>query len=376
MAGTRQPCADQIVAKPANEGERLLRIAACGREIGVVNVAVVGMEAGGVDAWQLAKSIQARPHAGPGAMPDRCIPMSRSRYRLHRHLRLDRGARDRPRIFLIVDQRREGGLGKRPHQLDEPRDVRPDRLIGEQHVRRAHGGHHFGLRDGGALEPGDPLRPGACGSTSGSLFVFMCGRSRSDAARHRDHAADVLFDAVGIDEQRRRGHLVDVLRWRTRCRHALASRAVRGLTSARRCASISTAIWPGSDPMPTALRAPMPRSRPNTSAKSSLQPLITLGWSGKSGVQLTMPSSLMTRVTRSRLPSSERSVARIARPTCRAAAARHRDPSSRRHARRSASPSVPHGPMAGHVRDIAKDDERLVDREQAWARAEAPRRSS
>ena len=34
----------------------------------------------------------------------------------------------------------------------------------------------------------------------------------------------------------------------------------------------------------------------------------------------TMPSTLMTRATRSRLPSCAQSVARIARPTCRAAA--------------------------------------------------------
>src|SRR5207245_3153382 len=39
----------------------------------------------------------------------------------------------------------------------------------------------------------------------------------------------------------------------------------------------------------------------------------------KSGAQLTMPSSLITRLTRSRLPNSARRVARMASPTCRAA---------------------------------------------------------
>ena len=42
-------------------------------------------------------------------------------------------------------------------------------------------------------------------------------------------------------------------------------------------ASISTAIFPGSDPMPTALRAPIPFSLPQKSANSSLHPLITAG---------------------------------------------------------------------------------------------------
>ena len=50
-------------------------------------------------------------------------------------------------------------------------------------------------------------------------------------------------------------------------------------------ASISTAMFPGSGPMPTALRAPTPRSGPHTSANSSLQPLITLGCSKKSGAE-------------------------------------------------------------------------------------------
>ena len=63
-----------------------------------------------------------------------------------------------------------------------------------------------------------------------------------------------------------------------------------------------------------ALRAPMPASRPNTSANSSLQPLITAGCWVNSGVQLTTPRTFTTRPTRSRLPSSLRNEARMPRP--------------------------------------------------------------
>src|SRR3954466_16211703 len=51
----------------------------------------------------------------------------------------------------------------------------------------------------------------------------------------------------------------------------------------------------GSDPMPTALRAPTPASSPNTSAISSENPLITCGWSLKSSVQFTSPSGFPRR---------------------------------------------------------------------------------
>ncbi len=43
--------------------------------------------------------------------------------------------------------------------------------------------------------------------------------------------------------------------------------------------STSTAALPGSDPMPTALRAPTPFSSPNTSASNSEKPLMTTGCS-------------------------------------------------------------------------------------------------
>ena len=52
---------------------------------------------------------------------------------------------------------------------------------------------------------------------------------------------------------------------------------------------------------PTAARAWRPTSSPRTAHTRSEAPLITLGWSPNSGVQLTKPLSLTTRATRSRV---------------------------------------------------------------------------
>src|SRR5215469_2582710 len=68
--------------------------------------------------------------------------------------------------------------------------------------------------------------------------------------------------------------------------------------------STSTGELPGSPAMPTAERACLPAS-PNTSTMRSENPLTTSGWSPKPSAELTMPSTLTTRLTRSRLPSAD-----------------------------------------------------------------------
>src|SRR5258706_559896 len=83
--------------------------------------------------------------------------------------------------------------------------------------------------------------------------------------------------------------------------------------------SISTGILSGREPMPTTLRTPTPLSAPQTCAKSSLHPLMTKGCRSNSGTQLTIPSTLMTRLILLKLPRLAFTVARIARPTWRAA---------------------------------------------------------
>ncbi len=58
---------------------------------------------------------------------------------------------------------------------------------------------------------------------------------------------------------------------------------------------------------------------PNTSTIRSEYPLITLAWSPKSSAELTMPTTLTTRFTRSTLPSAARSFASVIKPACLAA---------------------------------------------------------
>src|ERR1700722_15835782 len=84
-------------------------------------------------------------------------------------------------------------------------------------------------------------------------------------------------------------------------------------------ASTSTATLPGSAAMPTAERACLPAS-PNTSPISSEHPFTTCGWSVKSGVELTKPTSLTQRTTRSRSsPSAAFTCVNRLRPHSRAA---------------------------------------------------------
>jgi len=74
----------------------------------------------------------------------------------------------------------------------------------------------------------------------------------------------------------------------------------------------------GSEARPTAERACLPIVSPKTSTMRSEKPLMTLGGSGKSSVQLTMPRTFTTRLTLSRLPSAARVVDSSAIPTSRA----------------------------------------------------------
>src|SRR5439155_15123406 len=73
--------------------------------------------------------------------------------------------------------------------------------------------------------------------------------------------------------------------------------------------SISTGMPIGSSAMPTAERACRPIASPKTSTMRSENPLITRGWSPKPSAEFTMPSTLTTRLTRSRLSTLARIVA-------------------------------------------------------------------
>src|ERR1051325_1277223 len=218
------------------------------------------------------------------------------------------GLREGAEHRLIIGDGGEARLRERLQQLNEPRDVWADWWIGEQHFLRAGCRGHLGLGDGGGLKFADALvelEP----DDLGRLVRLHVRPQARRAAGHRDHPADVFADAVGVKEERRRDNVGFVGEAIPVGAHGFSSKI----------ASISTAMFPGNDPMPTALRAPMPFSGPTTSAINSLYPLMTCGCWVKSGVALTMPSVLTRRLTRLSEPSCARSVVRIVKPTWRAA---------------------------------------------------------
>ncbi len=119
------------------------------------------------------------------------------------------GPRKRKDRALIVDQRREFGGGVFLHQLNEPLHVRSNRLVREEHIGRSAHRRDLRLRDRRALEPGDAvvdLHP----DHLGQLVGLHVRPETLDAPGDLDHPADVLFDAIGVHQQRRRRNLVDV----------------------------------------------------------------------------------------------------------------------------------------------------------------------
>ena len=110
----------------------------------------------------------------------------------------------------------------------------------------------------------------ALDSASKDFMRFDVGAEPFRATGELHHMADIFLGALRVNEQRRGGNL--------RCVQDLIPGFVHQTPAFNsKIASISTAMFPGSDPIPTAERAPIPFSFPNTSANNSLQPLITCG---------------------------------------------------------------------------------------------------
>src|SRR5205085_2805481 len=82
----------------------------------------------------------------------------------------------------------------------------------------------------------------------------------------------------------------------------------------------STGAFPGRTFTPTEVRACLPAS-PNTSTSKSENPFITRGCSPNPSTEATIPTTLTTRLIRSRLPSAARVFARSNNPAYRAACA-------------------------------------------------------
>lgn len=160
----------------------------------------------------------------------------------------------------------------------------PDGLEGEEDVVDAIPGGELGLGNGGDLGLGDAELDEALDDLR-KLVGLEVGPEACGGARDGEGGGEVGLHAGLVDEQGGRGNLGRVDQggpWKGK-RHGGPSGLwgrTRGTDQAiSKMTSISTAMLPGSGPMPTAERAPMPCSGPQTSAKSSLHPLMTLGWS-------------------------------------------------------------------------------------------------
>ena len=114
-----------------------------------------------------------------------------------------------PEGIGVVNNGGKPGLRKSLGQLHETSNVRTDRLIGQQHIRRAALGGHFRFSDSGAFEFSDAaghLHPNQFGQ-----FVGFDVRAKTlRAAGNPEHARDVFLDALRIQEQRRRRDLANV----------------------------------------------------------------------------------------------------------------------------------------------------------------------
>ncbi len=102
----------------------------------------------------------------------------------------------------------------------------------------------------------------------GSLWVLRWGRREAGLG-----ARAIMrrrFSSTRSQRMRRAGEGMSAV---------LAGRGASMGQASSKTPSISAAMLPGSGPVPKALRAPMPHSSPKTAAKSSEQPLMTLGWS-------------------------------------------------------------------------------------------------
>src|SRR5690606_13589866 len=264
----------------------------------------------------------------------RCDVKGRDRMRIEAHDR-DRTAigQDKPRHFVLQIADLIGKTQALVLDLDKQRH--PACNFGKQICQRRDGFrgakkaqlrqiiHALGAN--GTLSPGQPRQVVVVKhqrrAIGRALDVAFDAISRSDSGAKGRHA--VFRHARPMQSSMGNGHVQKI---RVQTHHANSNTA-----------SISTATPRGRAGAETAARAWRPRS-PNTSTIRFEQPLITSGWSVNSGVELTKPASLTTRVTRSSEPSAARACASSARPQARAASA----PSS-------AARSAPRRPLAGLI---------------------------
>ena len=165
-----------------------------------MNVPVVHVQARGVQARQRRQQSIELHRAFPRRDAGAVHAAVEIEEQVQRDVGLDRRVGQRADRGLVVHDCRKLRPGERLHEAHEPFHVRPDRLIREQHVGRPGRRRHLRFGNRGALEPGNAsiqMHP----HHFAQLVGLHVRPQPLDAARDLDHAADVLVDTVGVDEE-------------------------------------------------------------------------------------------------------------------------------------------------------------------------------
>ena len=204
-----QSCLCEVVPRALDRGEGLVAQPGARRQIGLVKVAVIGVQPCGAQTWQCRDQPIALGRLRTGRDAGAVHAHVEIEEQAQRDARADGGPRQLSNRVGVVCQCGEGRARKVFDELHEPFDVGAYRLVRHQHVRRLARRDHLRFGDRGALELGDPLvqvHP----DHFGELVGLHVRPEALNAARHVDHPSDVLLDPIGVDQQRRGGNLVDV----------------------------------------------------------------------------------------------------------------------------------------------------------------------
>src|SRR6516225_3076744 len=168
-----------------------------------MNVAVISMQSSSVQSGKLIdQSIEIcgrRPGSDSAAM--------HAAINVQEHVdlqcRMTSGSRETTESLCVVSNRGEFGVWERLNESNKPSNIRPNRLVGQEHIARAASCGHFCFTDGGALEFGNAERDLHLNQL-GKLMRFDMRPKALGGASNLQHAVDVFLDAARIDQKGRR----------------------------------------------------------------------------------------------------------------------------------------------------------------------------
>ena len=198
--GNRQSRCDQISLQLLDRSKGSFTVRGSRRQILIVNVSVIGVQSAGAQARHRSHATIELNRRRPGLDAAPMLPAIDIEQDGEPCSIGNKRLRQLPRRRFVIHQRCELGLRILPRELHHARDVRPHRLIREQHIRRATRRRHLRLRDGRALELRDAqleLKP----DHLRHLVRLHVRPQPRHAARDGNHAPDIFLHALRINEQ-------------------------------------------------------------------------------------------------------------------------------------------------------------------------------